>query len=99
MGENHLPPIPTAVYGFVLLMAAIAYQMLEHTIIATEGRDSLLARAIGKDWKGKLSLLIYIGAIPVALLSPWTAGGLYAFAALIWLIPDSRIERRLANQE
>src|SRR6266478_5810868 len=66
MGENHLAPTPTAVYGFVLLMAAIAYYILERTIIAKEGRDSILARAVGKDWKAKLSLVIYLVATPLA---------------------------------
>jgi TMEM175 potassium channel family protein len=99
MGENQLPPIPTALYGFVLLMAAIAYQILEYTIIAKEGRNSLLARAIGKDWKGKVSLMLYIAAIPLAFFSPWTSGALYLFGALIWLIPDPRIERKMKKQE
>jgi TMEM175 potassium channel family protein len=99
MGENQLPPIPTALYGFVLLMAAIAYQILEYTIIAKEGRNSLLARAIGKDWKGKVSLMLYITAIPLAFFSPWTSGALYLFGALIWLIPDPRIERKIEKEQ
>ena len=99
MGENHLAPIPTAVYGFVLLMAAVAYYVLQRTIIAKEGRESLLAQAIGKDWKGKLSPLLYLAAIPLAFVSPWIAGGLYVFAALLWLIPDPRIERELEKRE
>jgi TMEM175 potassium channel family protein len=99
MGENHLASTPTAVYGFVLLMAAIAYQILEHTIIAKEGRGSLLARAVGKDWKGKLSPLFYLVAIPLAFVSPWIAGALYAFGAILWLIPDPRIERKLEKRE
>jgi uncharacterized membrane protein len=99
MGENHLAAIPTAIYGFVLLMAAIAYYILQQTIIAREGRDSLLAEAIGKDWKGKLSPLLYLAAIPLAFLSSWTASALYVFAALLWLIPDPRIERELEKRE
>jgi uncharacterized membrane protein len=99
MGENHLAAIPTAVYGFVLLMAAIAYYVLQRTIIAKEGRESLLAQAVGKDWKGKLSPLFYLAAIPLAFVSPWIAGGLYVFAALLWLIPDPRIERELEKRE
>jgi len=99
MGENALAPTPTAVYGFVLLMAAVAYQILEHTIIAKEGRDSLLARAIGKDWKVKLSTVCYFSAIPLAFLSPWISCALYLFAALLWLIPDPRIERKLEKKE
>jgi uncharacterized membrane protein len=99
MGENHLAAIPTAIYGFVLLMAAIAYQLLEHTIVAREGRQSLLARAIGKDWKGKLSPAFYVAAIPLAFVSSWIAGALYVFAALLWLIPDPRIEREMKKRE
>jgi uncharacterized membrane protein len=98
MGENHLAAIPTAIYGFVLLMAAIAYYILQRTIIAREGRDSLLAQAIGKDWKGKLSPLLYLAAIPFAFVSSWIAGGLYVCAALLWLIPDPRIERKLEKR-
>jgi uncharacterized membrane protein len=99
MGENHLAAIPTAIYGFVLLMAAIAYYVLQRTIIAKEGRESLLAQAVGRDWKGKLSPLLYLAAIPLAFVSPWIAGGLYVFAALVWLIPDPRIEREIEKRE
>jgi len=99
MGENHLAAIPTAIYGCVLLMAAIAYYILECTIIAKEGRQSLLARAVGKDWKGKLSPALYVAAIPLSFASSWIASALYALAALIWLIPDSRIERELKRRE
>jgi uncharacterized membrane protein len=99
MGENHLASTPTAVYGFVLLMAAIAYQILEHAIIAKEGRGSLLARAIGRDWKGKLSSVFYLAAIPLAFVSSWIAGGLYVLAALLWLIPDPRIEKEIEKRE
>src|SRR5947208_2439391 len=98
-GENHLATIPTAVYGFVLLMAAIAYYVLERAIIAKEGRDSLLAQAIGRDWKGKLSPVLYFAAIPLAFVSPWIASGIYVFVALLWLIPDPRIERKLEERE
>jgi uncharacterized membrane protein len=98
MGENHLAAIPTAIYGFVLLMAAIAYYVLQRTIIASEGRDSLLAKAIGKDRKGKLSPLLYLAAIPLAFVSSWIAGGMYVLAALLWLIPDPRIERKLEKR-
>src|SRR2546422_3538623 len=99
MGENHLASTPTAVYGFVLLMAAIAYYILERVIIAREGRDSLLARAVGTDWKAKLSLVIYLVAIPFAFVNSWIAGALYVCGALLWLIPDPRIERKLENRE
>jgi len=99
MGENHLAAIPTAVYGFVLLMAAIAYYVLQRTIIARQGRDSLLAQAIGKDRKGKLSPLLYVAAIPLAFVSSWIAAGLYVFVALLWFIPDPRIEREIEKRE
>src|ERR1041384_3692183 len=98
MGENHLAPTPTAVYGFVLLMAAIAYYVLQRAIINQQGRDSLLASAIGGDWKGKLSPVLYFIAIPLAFVSPWIASGLYVFVALIWFIPDRRIERVLEKR-
>ena len=99
MGENHLAPTPTAVYGFVLLMAAIAYYVLQRTIIAQQGRDSLLAAAIGKDGKGKLSPVCYLIAIPLAFVSPWMASSLYVLVALLWLVPDRRIERALVRRE
>jgi uncharacterized membrane protein len=99
MGENHLAPAPTAAYGFVLLMAAIAYDILQSRIIAHQGPDSLLASALGKDWKGKLSPAIYLAAIPLAFISPWIATGLYTVVAFLWLIPDRRIERALKKHE
>jgi len=99
MGENHAAPTPTAVYGFVLLMAAIAYYILQSAIIAQQGRDSLLASAIGKDWKGKLSPVLYLIAIPLAYVSPWISNGLFVLVALLWLIPDRRIERVLVKRE
>ncbi len=99
MGENHLAATPTAVYGFVLLMAAIAYYILQRTIIAKQGRESLLAKAVGSDWKGKLSPVLYLIAIPLAFVRSWIAGGLYVFVALLWLIPDPRIEREIEKQE
>jgi|SRR5665213_1333806 len=95
MGENHLAPTPTAVYGFVLLMAAIAYYILQRTIIASQGANSLLAMAIGKDWKGKLSPVLYLAAIPLAFVSVWISNGLFIFVAFLWLVPDRRIERAL----
>ena len=99
IGENHAAPLPMACYGFVLLMAAIAYYALQRAIIAREGRDGVLAQALGRDWKGKLSPLIYLSAMPLAFVSPWISSGLYAFAALIWFIPDRRIERALEPHE
>ena len=99
MGENHLAPIPTAIYGFVLLMAAIAFYILQRTIIAKEGRESLLAQAVGVDWKGKFSLVLYVAAIPLAFVSVWIAAALYVVVALLWLIPDPRIEREIEKRE
>jgi uncharacterized membrane protein len=93
MGENHFAPVPTAAYGVVLLLAALAYTILQRTIIATEGGDSVLAAAVGRDRKGKLSLALYAIAIPAALAQPWVAGALYAGVAVLWLVPDRRIER------
>ena len=98
MGENHLSPTPTAAYGVVLLMAAIAYYILQRTIIAQQGPDSLLAAAIGRDLKGKISPVVYLSAIPLAFVNPWIANGLYALVALMWLVPDRRIERALAKK-
>ena len=97
MGENHVAPTPTAAYGVVLLMAAIAYYILQKTILKREGRDSVLAAALGRDWKGKLSPVIYLSAIPLAFLSPAISIALYTSAALLWLVPDKRIERALKN--
>ena len=99
MGENHVAPTPTALYGVVLLMAAIAYYILQRTIMAQQGRDSLLASALGRDWKGKLSPVFYLAAIPLAFVNPWISTGLYAGMALLWLIPDRRIERALAEHK
>ncbi|HEX8674073.1 MAG TPA: TMEM175 family protein [Longimicrobium sp.] len=95
MGENHFAPVPTAAYGVVLLMAAVAYTILQRTIVATQPAESILRTALGHDTKGALSLLIYIAAIPVALMRPWIAGVMYTVVALIWLAPDRRIERAL----
>jgi uncharacterized membrane protein len=97
MGENHFAPMPTAVYGLVLLMAAIAYFILQHAIIARQGQNSLLAAAVGSDWKGKLSPVLYFIAIPLAFVSPWISCSIYILVALIWLIPDRRIERMIMN--
>lgn len=99
MGENHFTSVPTALYGVVLLMAAVAYTILQTAIIATEGPDSPLARVLGKDGKGKLSLALYVVAIPCAFLAPWIARALFAAVAVIWLIPDLRIERAFAEQK
>ena len=97
MGESHFAPQPMAVYGAVMLMAAMAYWILLNSILRVEGPDSLLARAVGDDWKAKLSPLLYVVAIGAALVKPAIAGALYTVAALIWIIPDRRIERVLAD--
>jgi len=99
MGENHFAAVPSAVYGVVLLMAAIAYYILQQLIIASQGPDSLLKKAIGGDWKGKLSPILYAVAIPMAFWSRWISMGLYVLVALIWLVPDQRIENALASKE
>jgi uncharacterized membrane protein len=97
MGENHFASIPTAFYGGVLLMAALAYTILQWQILRIEGPQSMLATALGTDLKGKLSPLVYIMAIGAAFVNPAIAEGLYVLVALIWLIPDRRIERALAG--
>lgn len=99
MGENHFAPAPTAVYGVVLLAAGAAYWILQRAIIATQGRDSRLAAAVGRDIKGKLSPLLYLAAIPCAFAQPWIADGLYVLVALMWLLPDRRIERVVSNKK
>jgi len=93
MGENHFMPVPTALYGVVMLLAAIAYYILQSIIIAAQGRDSKLAAAIGRDFKGKLSPGLYAIAIVAAFFEPWISCCLYVLVALMWLIPDRRIER------
>jgi uncharacterized membrane protein len=98
MGENHFASAPQAVYGVVLLMAGIAYLILQRAIIKREGTDSLLARAVGRDIKGKISPLAYIAAIPLAYVSPWLSGALYVGVAVMWLVPDRRIEHALARE-
>ena len=97
MGENHFAPQPTAIYGVVLLLAAMAYWVLLNAILRVEGPDSLLARAVGHDMKGKLSPLLYVIAIGAAFVNPAISGALYVLVALIWVIPDRRIERVLAD--
>jgi uncharacterized membrane protein len=97
MGENHFAPAPTALYGVVMLLAAIAYWILLRAILAVQRPHSLLAAAVGRDFKGKLSPLLYLIAIPSAFIREWIAGGLYVIVALMWLIPDRRIERRLSS--
>jgi uncharacterized membrane protein len=92
MGENHFALAPSAVYGAVLLMAAIAYFVLQQTIINSEGPDSILKKAVGRDWKGKVSPPLYVTGIVVSLFSSWMAQAIYVVVALLWLVPDRRIE-------
>jgi uncharacterized membrane protein len=99
MGENHFTAMPTALYGVVLLMSGIAYYLLQQAIIHAQGRDSILKKAIGRDWKGKLSPVLYIVAIVATLYSSWIAQAVFVIAALMWLIPDRRIEKSLAMSE
>jgi TMEM175 potassium channel family protein len=95
MGENHFAALPVALYGTVLLLAACAYFVLVRTLISHHGRDSALARALGKDFKGKISVVVYVAAIPLAFVHALLACGLYILVAIMWLIPDPRIEKNL----
>lgn len=97
MGENNFATLPVALYGVILLSAAIAYFILTVALVAHHGKDSTLAIALGRDFKGKLSLAIYAVAIPLAFVQSWLACGLYVLVAIIWLIPDRRIERTLES--
>jgi uncharacterized membrane protein len=97
MGENHFTPLPAALYGTVLLMAAVAYFILQRRIILCEGKDSTLARAVGRDLKGKLSPVLYVIGIMATPFAAWLSLALYVAVALIWLVPDRRIERKLAG--
>ena len=95
MGENHFAPLPTAVYGIVLLAAAIAYYVLQTVIVAEQGENSKLQKALGHDLKGKISPVIYVAAIILAFVNQWIADALYVFVALMWLVPDRRIESKI----
>ncbi len=95
MGENHLAPLPVALYGVVFLMASIAYFILARALVALHGRDSLLAAALGRDFKGKISLAVYAAAVLLAFLNSWISIALYITVAIIWLVPDRRIEKNL----
>jgi uncharacterized membrane protein len=98
MGENHFAPLPTAIYGVVLILTALAYTILQKLIVAENGKSSKLAAAVGKDRKGMVSLALYALAIPLAFVHQWIAGGLYVLVALIWFIPDQRIESTLHEE-
>jgi uncharacterized membrane protein len=95
MGENHFASLPTAVYGGVLLLAGVAYTILQAAIIGAHGPGSKLAAAVGRDLKGKLSAGLYAAAIPLAFVHEWIADGIYVVVALMWLVPDRRIESKL----
>lgn len=95
VGQNHLAHAPMSLYGVVLLLASIAYFILQQAIIASQGAGSVLKKAIGQDLKGKISPILYAAAIPAAFYQPWIAAGIYVVVALIWLVPDRRIERML----
>jgi uncharacterized membrane protein len=97
MGENHFAPVPMVVYGIALLMPALAYYVLQRTIIRRQGRDSTLARALGRDLKGKLSPVLYIAGTLLALADTRIAGAIYVSVALMWLVPDRRIERAISQ--
>lgn len=95
IGEHHFSAVPMSLYGFILLMCALSYFLLQNKIIKLEGKDSILHQAVEKDTKGKISTICYILAIPLAFVSPWISGLLYIAVALIWIIPDSRIEKQI----
>ena len=97
VGHTEFAPWPMAVYGLVLLCAAVAYFILTRSLLTLHGRESVLAAALGRDFKGKVSVLIYVVAIPLAFVGWWLAGGLYFAAALLWIVPDRRIEKTLSR--
>ncbi len=98
MGENHFAALPVALYGAVLLMAGVAYFVLAQALAGHHGKDSKLALALGKDTKGKASVAIYAAAVPLSFVNPWIAFAMYVGVALIWFIPDRRIERVMAER-
>ncbi len=99
MGENHFAAIPSALYGSVLLMAAVAYWLLQQSIIRAEGQSSVLRIAVGRDWKGKASPFLYLLAIGATVWRPWVAQSIYVLVAVLWLVPDRRIEIALRERE
>jgi uncharacterized membrane protein len=98
MGENHFASLPSALYGGVLLMAAVAYWLLQQSIIRVEGPSSVLRLAVGRDWKGRVSPLLYVLAIASTAWLPWVAQAIYALVAVLWLVPDRRIENALRER-
>ena len=99
MGENHFSTWPVVLYGLILMMGGIAYYILAHTLIKLHGKDSTLAKALGKDRKGIMSVVIYLVAIPIAFINSWISLGMYAMVSAIWLIPDKRIEKRVTGNK
>jgi uncharacterized membrane protein len=99
MGENHFAPAPSGLYGAVLLMASVAYRILQRMLIREHGGEWLLTKAVGTDLKGKLSPLLYLFAIGSTFFLPWIAQALYVLVALLWIVPDPRIERTIARQD
>lgn len=97
MGENHFAAIPTAIYGAVLILAAVAYTILQNALIRCNGQTSVLARAVGEDFKGRASVLLYVLAIGLAFVSQWIADAIYVVIAIIWLVPDTRIEKKITG--
>jgi uncharacterized membrane protein len=95
MGENHFAQLPTALYGVALLMPAIAYYVLQITIIRHQGAQGTLVKALGSDFKGRVSPVLYLAAIGLAFVLPWISHALYVFVALMWLVPDRRIENAI----
>jgi uncharacterized membrane protein len=98
MGENHFDTLPVALYGAVLLLAAIAYFILTRALISHHGRDSTIAAALGRDFKGKISMVFYAVAIPLAFVTAWLAWALYVLVAVMWLVPDRRIEKTVEGR-
>ena len=99
MGENHFSASPVALYGIVLLMASLSYPLLLFSLIRVNGKDSLLAKSIGSDFKGKISIAIYIAGILISFFNSWISFGLYCLVACIWFIPDKRIEKRIEKTQ
>ena len=99
MGENHFAALPTAAYGVVLVGAAIAYTIVQTTILKENDENPRLAQAIGSDWKGKMSIILYVAAVPLAFINQYISDAIFVFVALVWLVPDRRIEGRIAHEE
>lgn len=99
MGDTHFSEAPTSLYGVIMLMAAVAYWILQRQLLHVNGNNSVLGKALGKDLKGKISPVLYLIAIPSAFISEWISGSIYVLVALIWLIPDTRIERVMNKEQ